>query len=418
MTVGPEGARIGGLRERDRAEEMGGDSHAQPVRVLHVLGRLNLGGAESRIMDLYRQIDRSRVQFDFVIHVPEAEGPSPAGRERETDGLRKPDYFEGEILSLGGRVYRLPQYRGYNDFSYRNAWKRFFRECPEFCCVHGHMTSTASIYLPIAKRCGVPVTVAHARNAGVERGAKGILTKLLRMPLARIADFCFATSRLAGEAVFGRRAMAAGKVHVLPNAIQVAKYGFRPQTRDEVRKRLGLGDAVAVGHVGRFHPQKNHSFLVDVFARIQELAPQSVLLLLGAGEGMGQIQEKVRALGLEDKVRFLGNHSDVADYYQAMDVMIFPSLYEGLPGAVLEAQTSGLPCGVSSAIDGEAGIADCVTFLSLSESADRWARTALAVSAAPRRDRQEEMRRAGFDVTSQVEWMLRFYETGRLPEGL
>ena len=143
---------------------------AEPIRILHVLGTTNLGGAESRIMDLYRHIDRNRVQFDFVVHT-EKEG-----------------FFDKEIEELGGRIFRVPRFRIYNYFSYRRAFREFFREHHEFRMVQGHMTSSAAIYLPIAKKAGISTTIAHARSAGVDKGLKGKLTRWMRRNLWRKAD--------------------------------------------------------------------------------------------------------------------------------------------------------------------------------------------------------------------------------------
>ena len=159
----------------------------EPIRILHVLGGLSLGGAESRIMDLYRQIDRQKIQFDFLVH------------------SQAKEHFDEEIEAMGGRIYRVPRFRVYNWFSYKRALKRFFKAHHAFRAVHGHMTSTAAIYLPIAKKAGVPIAIGHARSAGVSGGVKGILTKWMRRPLKRRADYCLACSKEAGEAVYGKR---------------------------------------------------------------------------------------------------------------------------------------------------------------------------------------------------------------------
>ena len=144
-----------------------------PVRVLNVLGTTNLGGAESRVMELYRALDRAKVQFDFLVHT-EKEGQ-----------------YSEEIRRLGGRIYSVPRFRVFNILSYKKALRKFFREHNEFAAVQGHMTSTASIYLPIAKKAGIPVTIAHARSAGVDPGVKGFITKMIRYPLKYRADYCF-----------------------------------------------------------------------------------------------------------------------------------------------------------------------------------------------------------------------------------
>ena len=364
------------------------------IRVLQVLGGTNLGGAESRVMDLYRNMDRDRIQFDFAVH----------GQQQ--------GYFDEEIRKLGGRIYRLPRFVGANWTAYRKAWRVFFASHPGYACVHGHMTSTASIYLPEAKRAGVPLTIAHARSAGVDAGPKGWLTRQLRRSLWKRADVCLAASKEAGLAVFGPKAAAAGKVIVAPNAIRAEVYDYDPKVREQLRRKLGLSDAFAAGHVGRFHPCKNHPFLLEVFAEICELCPDSRLLLLGEGSGMEAAKQQAGQLGIADRVLFLGNRGDAWNYYQAMDVFLFPSLYEGLPGTVLEAQTSGLPCLVSDSVTREVGVTDLVDFLPLKETAREWAKKALASAGRERRSYLEEIRESGFDAEEQAARMARLYETG------
>ena len=194
----------------------------KPIRVLHVLGTTNLGGAESRIMDLYRHIDREKIQFDFLIHTT------------------KEGFFDREIKRLGGKIYRLPSFRVYNYFAYKKACRDFFAEHGEFEVVQGHMTSTASIYLPIAKKEGIPMTIAHARSAGVDKGIKGFVTNIFRRNLSEKCNQCFTCSDLAGVAVFGERAVQEGKVKMIPNAISVGRFEYQEQKRNELREALGI----------------------------------------------------------------------------------------------------------------------------------------------------------------------------------
>ncbi len=223
----------------------------EPIRVLQVLGTTGLGGAESRVMDLYRNIDRERVQFDFAVHTS------------------KKGYFDEEIEALGGHIYRLPRFRVYNWIPYRTAWRSFFKEHPGYACVHGHMTSTASIYLPEAKRAKIALTAAHARSAGTEGGVKGMMTKWMRKNLWKKTDVCLACSKLAGKAVFGEKAWAQGAVHVVPNAIEVDKFSYNDQMRTDAAK-LELGQLSDSRAWGRFNEMKNHLFLLEVFAQIKK----------------------------------------------------------------------------------------------------------------------------------------------------
>ena len=266
-----------------------------PIRVLHVLGSTQLGGAESRIMDLYRHMDRNRVQFDFLVHT-------------EQKG-----HFDEEIEKLGGRIYRVPRFRLYNYFSYKCAVKNFFVSHHDFKAVQGHITSTAAIYLPIAKKAGVPITIAHARSAGVDKGAKGKLTRWMRRNLSKKADFLFTCSKLAGISVFGEQAVKDGKTIFIPNAIDCQDFAYDEEKRKKMREKLGIKDQYVIGHVGRFHYAKNHEYLLQVFAALcngtklnynlingtktsnieleGEKKKDYLLLLLGEGSGMEEAKQ-------------------------------------------------------------------------------------------------------------------------------
>ncbi|MCH5275866.1 MAG: glycosyltransferase family 1 protein [Lachnospiraceae bacterium] len=363
----------------------------EPIRVLHVFGGLSLGGAESRVMDLYRHIDREKLQFDFLVH--------SAGE----------DYFDKELKELGGRIYRVPRFKFYNWLEYRKALKSFFSEHSEFRAVHGHMTSTASIYLPIAKKTGIPITIAHARSAGVPAGIKGVLTKWLRRSLKNKTDYCLACSKEAGEAVFGKECMRQGMVEVIPNAIAAPQYVYNPEMRRCMRQELQMEDKLIIGHVGSFRTPKNHVFLLKIFGEIRRRREDAVLLLLGEGELQEKIKELAEREGLKESVLFLGNRSPVSDYYQAMDFLVFPSIFEGLPGTVIEAQTAGLRCLISDAISGEVKITDLVKAYSLEDSAAEWAEYVLANCEYERQSRLEEVSAAGFDISEQIKRYERIY---------
>lgn len=369
----------------------------KPIHVLHVLGGVGLGGAESRIMDLYRQMDREEIQFDFLVHASAA---------------RKPEFYDEEIQNLGGHIYVLPKFRVYNYFAYKKAVRAFFAAHREFRVVQGHMTSTAGIYLPIAKKAGVPVVAAHARNAGVVKGLKGLATRFFRRGLAKKADDCFACSALAGQDVFGEAAMKAGQVKVIYNAIDVGRFTYNEKVRRQVRAQLGIDTELVLGHVGRFQYQKNHPYLLEVFAAVCKKQPDARLLLLGEGEDRPAMEEKCRRLGIADKVQFLGNRKDAERFYQAMDLFLLPSFFEGLPGVLVEAQAAGLRCFVSDTVTREAKATDLVTYLSIGEPPVRWAEEILEQADYTRRDTAQELRRAGFDVRAQAQGYRQFYLTG------
>lgn len=375
----------------------------QPVRILHILGNTQLGGAESRIMDLYRHMDRSVVQFDFVVHSKE-EG-----------------YFNEEIRKLGGRIFRVPRFRVLNYFSYCRAWKKLLQEHrdadgrSEFHMIQGHMTSTAAIYLPIARKCGIETTIAHARSAGVDKGLKGILTRFLRRNLSKKADYLFTCSELAGISVFGKKAVERGGTRFLPNAIDCQKFAPDPLVREKIRRELGIENCYVIGHVGRFHYAKNHEYLLRVFAELVKRKTRDyVLLLLGEGSGMEDIRILSRELGIEDKVYFLGNKSNVNDYYQAMDYFVYPSRFEGMPGTIVEAQTAGLRCLMSDTICKEVIATELVTTRSISEDPGLWADEIEQHLQYQRSSRVDEMKELGFDVHGQAVLMTDFYTREKL----
>lgn len=370
----------------------------EPIRILHVLGSTDLGGAESRIMDIYRCLDREKIQFDFMVHQTKA------------------GFYEDEIKAMGGRIYRVPRFKLYNIISYKKAWREFFAkqnaQNRKFRAVHGHMTSTAALYLPIAKENGVPITIAHARSAGVDKGIKGIATKCIRKPLKKRCDYMFACSGLAGEAVFGSKSMLSGKVKIIPNAIEAAKFSYNETVRERLRKELKLEGKFVLGHIGRFHYAKNHEYLLEIFAKLSAKKENAVLLLLGEGNRMEEMKRRADRLGIRDKVMFLGNKKQTWEYYQAMDFFVCPSRFEGLPGAVVEAQAAGLACLISDTIAREVGITELVTYKSIREKPEQWADFIFEHGDYKREDRFEQLVAAGFAVKEQVKRYEKFYLTG------
>ncbi|MBD5452521.1 MAG: glycosyltransferase family 1 protein [Lachnospiraceae bacterium] len=371
------------------------------IRVLHVLGTTNLGGAESRIMELYRAMDRSAVQFDFLVH---------------TD---KEGQYDAEIKQLGGRIYNVPRFRIVNLAVYKKALKDFFGAHNDYAAVHGHMTSTASIYLPIAKKAGIPVTIAHARSAGVDKGIKGFATKMLRLRLKKRADYCFTCSAEAGRAVFGKEWVDKGNVWTIPNAIDAARFVYDETVRKQVREELGLSNRFVIGHVGRFSFMKNHAYLIEIFAQLCKMCDDAALVLIGRGNLEKEMRNKVKSLGLADKVLFLGNRLDVERYYQAFDYFVFPSIFEGLPGSVVEAQATGLMCLVSDNVTKEVALTERVIYKSIEEPASSWASEIMRniKKALVREDMSAVIRENHFDVRQQAAEMERFYESGSNPPG-
>lgn len=372
------------------------------IRILHVFGKLNLGGAESRIMDLYRHIDRNCVQFDFVVHTNEE------------------CFFEEEIASMGGRVFRVPRFKIYNLISYKKAWKKLLSEHKdEFKMIQGHMTSTASIYLPIAKKEGIKTTISHVRSAGVDPGIKGFVTRLLRRNLANKADYLFACSEDAAISAYGLKAVNANKTTFIPNAIDTSLFRFDSERRLNTRKELLAEDKIIVGHVGRFHYAKNHEYVLRVFEAFRRMLRETkqkdaILILLGDGPNKDELVELAKTLKIDDAVKFLGNHKDVYRYYDAMDIFLYPSRYEGLPGTVIEAQASGLRCVISDTICKEVFISELVHKLNINDEPEIWAKKMIDMTEMSynRKEYADIVLEAGFDVNAQAKKMMLFYENG------
>lgn len=361
------------------------------LHVLHVFGKLNRGGAESRVMDLYRNMDRTKVQFDFMQHTT-----------RVCD-------FQPEIEQLGGKVYHVPPFRFWNYFSYCKAWKEFIKKHPEIRIVHGHMTSTASIYLPIAHKKGV-FTIAHSRNAGVDKGIKGKLTKFLRRNLKEKCDRCFACSKLAGEAVFGKEAMEQGNVTIIPNAIDAARFTFDPEVRKQKREELHIQPhEFLIGEVGRFDPQKNQKYAVEILAECRKKNFPAKLILIGEGPLMETVRQQVEELRLQEYVIFTGLQKNVVPFYQAMDFFLLPSFYEGLPGVAVEAQASGLRGILSDAITTETAMTSLMEFRSVQEPARVWADRIMACGHYERQNMLIQMQETGFDVKNLANRLQDFY---------
>lgn len=427
-----------------------------PIRILHVFGRVGLGGAESRIMDLYGHIDRERIQFDFLVHCEPDQTGKKCPTSDELMRVREPDYFDSDIRRLGGNIYAVPRFRGTNLLEYRKALKKFFREHRGvWKVVQGHMTSTAAIYLPIAHQNGVPIVCAHVRSGGTDPGLKGFMTDLLRRPLQneKTVDYRFTCTQEAGRRVYGDVLTDAGKVRVIPNAIDIARFSYQPETRLKIRKELHLEDALIIGHVGRFHYAKNHAYLLHIFAQLQRILDEDDenrysimhglplrLMLLGEGSLMADMKNLAEQLHISEQVLFLNNHSNVNEYYQAMDYFCFPSRYEGLPGTVVEAQAAGLQCLISDSLTEEIDITELVSRMSIDLPPEKWAEKILqdllgdediaADRPVHRADHQkvteyavgdrmgssgyitDKIRRAGFDVKTQAMMMTYFYENG------
>lgn len=351
-------------------------------RVLVVIGKMDRGGAETIIMNLYRNIDRQKVQFDFAIHTN-----------------KKCDY-DDEIVAMGGRIFRFPEYKIYNSFSYKKAWKKFFTEhAQEFCAVHGHIGSCAAIYLTEAKKHNI-FTIAHSHSC--MNGIGGLLFRVLCFPQRFIADYFLACSYEAGVDRFGKKVAQNPKIYkTLNNGIDAKAYTYNVETRNRYREEFGVQDKFVVGHVGRFTYAKNHKFLIDVFVEIKKIRQDAVLVFAGRGELEEKVKKQIVDYNLQDSVIFAGVRSDISDLLQMYDVFVFPSIYEGLGIVLVEAQATGLPCLLSSNIPDLACVTPNCKRLSLKESTCNWAQATLEIYNNTKRENTYDLiKSSGFDITA------------------
>lgn len=361
-----------------------------PIRIAHVIGKLNAAGVEAVVNNYYRNIDHSKYQFDYYI---------------DSDGECQPSQ---ELIDMGARYFVIPPYQ--NLGQHIRQLTRLFKE-NQYKIVHTGMNTLAPISMFCAWCAGVPVRINHNHSTAGKGDTKRNLMKYTLRPFAR----CFAThyaacSRYAGEWLFGKKMVESGKVKIFNNAIDVNKYKFNSKVREEVRRELALDDKYVVGHVGRFVYQKNHEFLIDVFESVHQKNKNALLLLVGIGELQDRIKEKVKTLGLTDSVQFLGARNDVYRLYQAMDVFVLPSHYEGLPVVGVEAQAAGLPCIFSDQMTRETIVLDDAKMVSLTDDLSIWSNAILQAKTSNRSAGCKKIAEAGYDIAIEVKRLQRTYD--------
>ena len=317
---------------------------------------MDIGGIENMLMTLMPYMKKKGIIFDFAVH-------------GETIGVH-----ESKIKNLGGKIYHLSKFNGINIFAYLLEWRKLLIRHPELKIIHGHMTSTASMYLWLAKKYG-RITIAHSHSTSTSGGkiVYGI-KRLLEYPLRYMSDYFCACSTAAANYRFGEGISRCSNYFLWHNAVDTEKFHFSLEKRKMYRKKLGIGEsAVVIGHVGRMIPAKNHNFLLEIFREYSQINPNSKLLLIGDGPLRDIVEDKVRKLGVAADTIITGAVENPADYLSAMDVFCFPSVYEGLSVSLIEAQINGRICLGSDVIPHEARISAALKFLSLSQAAKTWA---------------------------------------------
>lgn len=350
----------------------------EPIVVCQILGKYVGGGVESVVMNYYRHIDKTKIQFDFIC---------------DEDSTNIP---YDEIEKMGGRVILVPPYQKL--FKYQKTLLKIFKE-NDYKIVHSHINTLSVFPLRIAKKAGIPVRIAHSHSTSNKKEWKKNLIKNILKPFSKIyATEYMCCSELAGRYLFGNKTYDEGKVYLMNNAIDLEKFKYNEKIRESKRKKLNILDnQIVIGHIGRFVAQKNHIFLIDVFNEIHKENPNSILLLVGQGPLKQKIKEKVNQLNLTNSVKFLGQRNDVNELYQAFDLFLLPSLYEGLGMVLIEAQVSNLPCMASTEVPDIVKVTDNLHFFDL-KNKNEWVSSILKENKKRRMDCSNQIKKNGFDI--------------------
>ena len=362
------------------------------IKILMVLGNTGRGGAQTYAMNVLRNIDRKRFQIDFAVNYIDKNG------------------YTEEMRALGSQVYSIPKYRGINLFHYICIFNSVL-EKGQYNIVHGHVSSSAFIYLRLAKKHGCS-TIVHSHSAGfrgskIEQFVKKLFTKGAKNP----ADYWFGCSQLAAERVFGREYRQASKYYDIPNAIIVRDYSFDHKKRESIRKKHCIPfEARVYGHIGSFSEPKNHRFIIEVFEQIyKNQGDEAYLILVGEGKLKSEIEREVQRRNLSKQVIFTGNIGNVNEYLMAMDTLIFPSIFEGFPISLLEAQAAGLYCVSSDSITEEVNLTECIRPLSLSAGPKTWAKVAQDMPEINRQKMNERLLHSKYNMDNSIERLMKLY---------
>lgn len=324
------------------------------IRVLHSVSNMDRAGIETMLMNYYRHMDRTKVQFDFLCN------------------KTKPGAYDNEINAMGGRIYHTPGLNPAKYPVYLKYMKKLFQEHPEYQIIEAHNGALGVYALHAAKLNGIPNRIFHAHGASITKDWKLPIKLVCKALLPSNMNVNYSCGIAAAKCYFGDKVVNEGNYTLIPNAIEVERFVFNQETRNKIRKENGLEKKHVIGHVGRFMAQKNHSFLLDVFAELVSKDVDTYLVLLGDGELMDQMKEKAKKLGIDDKVLFVGNVGNANEWYQAFDCFVLPSVWEGLPVVGVEAQAADLPCIFSDNVTTEIGLSDKAQFISLNADPRVW----------------------------------------------
>ncbi|MBQ3524271.1 MAG: glycosyltransferase [Clostridia bacterium] len=362
----------------------------EPFRVLHIVTSMELGGIENFIMVNYRNIDRTRVQFDFLKH-------------RDSH-----DFFDDEILDLGGKIYSVPPINPLRQKQYNQVVSNFFNEHKQmYSIVHSHINTYSAYPLRIAKDENVAVRIAHAHATTSKLDFKTPFRIYTKKTINKYVTDAFACSNEAGKWLFGNLPYT-----VIPNAIDSELYLPKDNIRKDVREELGITDKFVIGMVANFKSVKNHKFMIEVFSDVLKRIPNACLVLVGHGEMKQSIEKMVAEKNLSNRVIFTGLRKDVSRILQGLDVFVLPSISEGFPISVLEAEAVGVPCVISTGVPTDVKLFEAMdTFFVSIEDKNAWVDEIVSLQQTTRRSWAKEISKTQYDVKNNAKKLMEFYES-------
>lgn len=361
-------------------------AHNYPLRVAVIMGKYTTGGIKSVIMNYYRHIDKSKVQFDIFVY----------------DSSTDKDYTE--IENMGGKVIEMPSLR--NPLKHIITLKRIFRE-KQYKCIHGYLNTLNVFPMLAGKLAKVPVRISENLSTAHPGERKSLIKNVLKPFSCTFPTHIAANSKYSAVWMYGEKRLP--QCEIFNNGLDLNVYKFNPVVRQEVRQNLGLEDNFVIGHIGRYQYQKNHNFLIDIFNALHKKDPKSKLLLVGYGKIKNEIFEKIARLGLSESVIDCGQTENIMPLYNAMDCFVLPSYYEGLPVVGIEAQATGLPCIMSTEVTDETAITQNAEFISLEKSAEYWADKILKWKNYNRKDVSGQISRSGYDIVTEAKKLEKYY---------
>lgn len=370
-----------------------------PIRVLHVISRMPREGAQTFIMNLYRSIDRNKIQFDFLVN----------SKNRYA--------YNDEIERMGGRLIYAPAPNKSNVLSYIDIITNLIKENGPYKCVHSHSTFLSGVILKSAYQARVPIRISHAHNTNDGKGNsvfRYMYRKIMRKSIQKYSTNLFGCSNQACEYLYGANCFNDTRVKVINNGIHLDEYIDQNVDSKQLKTELGLPlDTILIGHVGRFQAMKNHGFLIDIFFELSKVKPESKLLLVGDGPLRKEIEKSVEDKNLNEQVLFLGVRDDVPKIMAALDVFLFPSKHEGLGIVLIEAQAAGTPCVVANTIPKEVDMGiDLIKFTSLNANLSEWVDNILS-SVSMKKPEKNLIEQAivgkGYDIKSVSNYLSNIY---------